>query len=716
MTWVTRHTKTVTFALGVERPVRSRTACINLLALIAALVAVFTTMTGGSVPAWSMDDGGGRSVFAYGAGNRALALGGAYAAVADDASAALWNPGGLGWVTRKQFQATHTNLVGFGFSEQYASFVLPSWRWGAASLTFRNFGVDGIEERNERNDLISDNLSDSEIEVALAYGHRIGRAWSIGGAVKMQRQSLAGFSDSGAGLDLGLIVHPVLAAGSESSFASSLTLGLMVRNVVEPTIRLDEESVPDPRGIRAGLAYAHPFGDRLAMLMTCDVEKTRDMDSRVHAGLELDFMSTLAMRVGLNTGTFTAGAGVVWRDVGLDYQFESNPIESVSRIGLSFTFGPTTDESHQAYLVAEEEELQAKLNRAFEQRNRTRIERILTQAKEAIAAGRYNEALEILAMVEVLSPGESDVRDLQAAAFRSRGLELEAAGDYAGAIVALGRALSLQPEDSETAEALARVRAASDRQAARTSEIRKMLDEALDAFAAGDLLTARTGFANVLAVQPDDREAEAMLRRTEEAIRLRAENLVKQARILAQAGQLEDAEETLRQARELDPAVKGYSSVVDLLAKIRLDHDAASRRREREASTAAIRTANQSAAPAAPAVSQPAPPQLTAAQRRELADLYRRGMTAIEQGRNDDAVRYWELVWSADPNYQRVAEYLKREYLARGMEAFAAGRLNDAVHDWEKVLEVDPHDQRALGYLDRAREQLTRIEEILDES
>ncbi len=54
----------------------------------------------------AQDDGGGRSVLADGAGNRALGLGGAYVAVADDASAAVWNPAGLGFVQRRELQVT----------------------------------------------------------------------------------------------------------------------------------------------------------------------------------------------------------------------------------------------------------------------------------------------------------------------------------------------------------------------------------------------------------------------------------------------------------------------------------------------------------------------------------------------------------------------------------------------------------------------------------
>ena len=50
------------------------------------------------------DDAGTQSVFAYGAGERALAMGSAFVACADDASAMYWNLAGLGYVRRSELQ------------------------------------------------------------------------------------------------------------------------------------------------------------------------------------------------------------------------------------------------------------------------------------------------------------------------------------------------------------------------------------------------------------------------------------------------------------------------------------------------------------------------------------------------------------------------------------------------------------------------------------
>ena len=96
--------------------------------------------------------------------------------------------------------------------------------------------------------------------------------------------------------------------------------------------------------------------------------------------------------------------------------------------------------------------------------------------------------------------------------------------------------------------------------------------------------------------------------------------------------------------------------------------------------------------------------------------MYSRGVAAMKADRDEEAIQYFELVWSIDPKHQGAVEYLKREYLMRGMELFADGRLGEAVAVWEEALRVDPNDERVHGDLTRAREQIARTRQILGSS
>ena len=655
--------------------------------LAALLLACFATGE-----AYAQDDGGGRSILADGAGNRALSLGGAYAGVADDASAVIWNPGGLGLVQRREFQATHTDLMGMGFNEQYASFVLPDWRWGVASLTFRRFGVGGIEGRDDRNLVTDTDLTDTETELILGYGREFGAVWSLGGALKMRKQSLAGFSDSGLGVDLGLMVRPLAAFGATGRHARDLSLGLAVRNAVEPDLRLNEEPVRDPTGVRVGGAYRWHFGREGEVLLAMDVEKTRDMNAHFHGGLEVTVVRPLALRVGTNDGRFVAGAGLYWHQTGIDYQFEDHPTGYFHRFGIALKFGKTRDESRRLSLAREEEELQQRLATAFAGQQHQRKVELLAKAQIALQDEDVAEAFNHLAMIQVIDPDAAELPVLEAEILLLQATEQAAAGDHAAAMVSLSRADGLNPDDPRAAAMLERFRAASDLETRRTAEIRELLDGALEAFAAGDVETARDGFQQVLGLAPDDKEAQAMLAATELAIASRVEGHLAQVRILTNAKQFDRAHGELAAARGLDPEASGLAAAAGYLSD----------RKARELTTAPSATA--------PAVASAAgAPGLTAQQQREMDDLYRRGLDAMAADQHAQATHFWELVWSMDPDYENVTENLAQNYLARGMESFVAGDLPEAVTKWEAAVRVDPTDPKALGYLQRAREQTERM-------
>ncbi|HEY6221666.1 MAG TPA: hypothetical protein VIX13_03940 [Candidatus Eisenbacteria bacterium] len=659
----------------------ARTAAIALALAIAVSAST----------AYAADDGGTRSVFASGAGNRALALGGAFVGLADDASAMIWNPGGLGIRQRLEVLATHAEYADLGSKQDFVAIVLPNWRWGAAGISILHFGIDGIEQRDDRNLLLNGGLSDSQTEIALGFGRSLGEALSVGGTVKLQRQSLAGFSGSGLGLDAGVLVHAGALLHTRSDLANRLTWGLSVRNLVPPSIRLDQESVPDPAVVRSGIGFRVPAPGGRSALVLLDFEKSAGMTPRLHAGMELQLHPLLGIRGGFNAGRLTAGTAVAWHSFSVDYTYEDGDVTGVHRFGISRALGLTVNEQREAASQAREKDLQARLDEAFQKRQAKQIEDLIARVQSSEARGEYESALDLLGTVDLLYPNHPQVPALQAAAFRGRGKQLEDASDYAAAALAYGRALAIAPGDSAATAGQRRCREAGDRRAARTESIRRKFAEASDAFAADSLRKARIGFAGVLAVDPKDADAALMLRRTEQAIARRVATLLKQARQSMEAQLPDEADGLLAEARNLDPQADGLKDTAAALARAR-------------------------AAAAGAAVVKTEKPQLpTPEQDREVETLYRGGQTAMQERRLDDALRYWELVWSLRPGYKRVDEYLKREYLMRGMEFFASGKLDEAVNCWQRVLQVDPKDSRAAGYIARARTQQARTREILGE-
>jgi tetratricopeptide (TPR) repeat protein len=642
-------------------------------------------------PAWAQEDGGTRSVFAFGAGNRALALGGAFTALADDPSAPLWNPGGLGFVPRRQLAATGASLYGLDVQEAFAGIVLPDWRYGTLALTFRHLGVGGIEGRDNRNSITDPTLSDQQMELTFSYGRPLGRVVSVGGTIKLEQQSLAGYSDAAFGLDVGALAYPGLLIAPETPWSQRVALGGSLRNLFNSSMRLNQDDVTDPASLRLGASYRHPFAGGRSAVFDIDLESGTSIPTSVHAGLEVRLHPLLALRSGIKDGGYTAGAGINWKDFGFDYAFEDNNLGSVHRFGVSFGFGRTVEESRLASLRSDEERLAARLEKAFAEREAARVTELLAEAETARQSAQYDEALDVLAAAATLVPDDPKVRATRMQCLREKAGSLEVAGQFGEAALVYGRLQDLAPEDSVARDNATRCREESARRAARSEAVQRVFASSLDAFSSGDLLAARDGFQKILQIQPNDQEASAILALTEETIENRVKDLLDKTGELVQGGLLADAEATLTEAR-------------------RYGNTAAVRRAE-----LTLGGAKRSQQSKTTTVSKPAQPSLharTPEAKHELEDLYKKGMASMENGHADDALRYWELAASIDPNYQQLRDYLKREYLMRGLDAFAAGRLDEAVGLWEKALRVDPTDERAKGYLARARQQQSRAREI----
>jgi len=606
------------------------------------------------------DDGGTRSPFANGPGVRALGMGSAFVGAADDASAAFWNPGGLGRLARFEAQTSFTQLEELGMVESFVGVAMPSWRLGTTAITLRHAGVDGIDGRDARDQPTGGDLTDSENEIALAYGRTAGERWGFGGAFKFQRQSLAGLSGSGLGADFGLTVRPNGEGGGRWSWLDGVTLGLAVRNLWQPSVRLDREAVPDPTTMQTGVGVRRLLAGNASLLATFDVEDPRGLDPRIHAGAELRFGSLLAMRAGLDRGRLTAGTALEWQGLAFEYGWEDRDFGARQHIGITHAFGPSVAQSRLAAREKAERDVQARLDGTYRDRQAQQIEDLLARAEAARAGARFDDALDLLTTIATLDSGNVGATALEVRCQREKGARLEAAGDLTGALLAYGRAHQLAPADSESAAAEVRLRAAGDAKARRSADRRRRYDEAFTQFLAGAFARAREGFAGLVAEEASDVDAQAMLARTEQAL-----------------------------TRERAAAARPVATVTP-----------ASPPRPRETTAAA----------------SPATPPPSREQQRLAADLFRRGVQAMEARRSAEAVRYWEAVWAIDPHWEHVADYLLREYLVRGLEAYSAGQIDDAVAAWEKAVRVAPNDARAQAYLARAREQKQRARALVGDT
>ena len=260
----------------------------------------------------------------YGLSPRSLAMGKAFTAVADDAQAGYFNPGGLFQLNAQEVVLAHSQL--YGARMEYVGYALPTRELGTFSLTLVNFGAEGVQARTTRNDLYDDYFF-AENAIAVSYAYNPWSFVGFGANLKMVTKNLAQYSGVGVGADAGILVRAL----------GPLSLGFTAQNILQPTLVLDRIPEVYPRMFRLGAAV-HLLGDRAVIAADVATPLTFDNDSlghpthrftprlEPHGGVEFQLVpGILVPRVGIDRNELSVGLGVhkSWGKLGLgvDYAY-----------------------------------------------------------------------------------------------------------------------------------------------------------------------------------------------------------------------------------------------------------------------------------------------------------------------------------------------------------------------------------------------------------
>jgi len=303
-------------------------------------------------------------------GARAVGMGGAFGAVADDATAPFWNPAGMVYLPYKEAFLQHAEQFGSLENHDFGSAVLPlkgtDDRRSAIGIAITRVGIDdipitprpgglrpvidfddfgrdgrqdtndpgqsdGIWEPGERLHIDPSEIflaSSADMALGLSYARQRGHHVAWGGNVKFVRQSLPDtipgehVTSFGAGLDLGLIYMPNAAITFGSVLhdvtTTYLTWSNGVREFVAPNLAtgISINFYPgDGHALTLGTDFAWDFEGR-----KLDSEiKLGPLNADLRTGFEYWYRNTLALRSGLNGKDLDFGAGVRYRHFGVDY-------------------------------------------------------------------------------------------------------------------------------------------------------------------------------------------------------------------------------------------------------------------------------------------------------------------------------------------------------------------------------------------------------------
>ena len=390
-----------------------------ILYLLSASAASAASLSSTYFPATqvnALDNAGG--------GARAMALGSAFVAVADDSSAQLWNPAGLMRVPRTQV-GFHHNAWLAGITQDDLNLVVRSQSYGAWGLS-QDYVDEGSYDARDSNGAVTGGFSANRIGLGLAWASSVGPTLDLGLSVRDSRQTLANYNYDAVSGALGLLYRP----------AAHVQIGLDYN-------ALGNSSSGDPlaSGLRLGGSVDLPAGDwRSLLAASADLEPSGV--NRLHLGSELKFHAA-AVRAGYlmnlqdnrwgGLNSLTLGGGLGLGAITVDYAYLPFGQLGVShRVSLEYAFIPPTPPAPILKLAPEP-----------------------TATPQAPAAAPSATA-PLSVTAAATTTGTEPVFTVMSDGCRL-GQALEAKGDTTGASQAYHAALALDPKDGPSWRGLARL-------------------------------------------------------------------------------------------------------------------------------------------------------------------------------------------------------------------------------------------------------------------
>ncbi len=308
-----------------------------------------------------------------GVGGRALAMGEAYSAVANDASAIFWNPAGTANIKSGDFFAGYTswpadvNLYSAAFAKKTGMGHL------GLSFTILNTGLMNRTTTYDPDGDFSGTFAFEDWAAGLTYSRYLTDRFAFGATFKLLKETLAEWEETGWGVDIGTyyetgfkslrIGMAIMNFGPDLRYDVTDVDGVPVPDGMNPEDFYDtfdndgdgfadndteEQAVPLPLTFRAGVAFEVFETSFSKATVAAELMHPSDNEERYNFGGEYWLQDMLAIRAGwkinADEGGFTAGAGFklplsTFGDASIDYAYNNlGKLSNVHRGSFSLAF------------------------------------------------------------------------------------------------------------------------------------------------------------------------------------------------------------------------------------------------------------------------------------------------------------------------------------------------------------------------------------------
>jgi hypothetical protein len=248
-----------------------------------------------------------------GSSARALSLGGASMALADEASVISLNPAGLGFFQRTGFQASLSRLFELdelSEKEFYLVYPFKSFSLGVGTYVFGK--ADYYQE----------------MVLTFALGYALKDYLSLGLSSKYMRVSFSPTYKalSALGMDFGAV----------AKFDNKARLGAVIKNFNQPELLDNFDDIPTV--FSSGIAV-FPFEQ---VTLTLDFSYDERDKGQLHFGQEVELIKNLPLRFGIQTSParYAFGIGFDFERMDVDYAYLNHPVLKGShKLSFSFSWG-----------------------------------------------------------------------------------------------------------------------------------------------------------------------------------------------------------------------------------------------------------------------------------------------------------------------------------------------------------------------------------------
>ena len=307
-----------------------------------------------------------------GSGVRALGLGGAFSAVANDGSAIYWNASGISQLKRIEIGLMRSYLyeglayydhitycqplpndvtIGLNwtrltipdipvFSETYLIGTTIDQR-----VTFPNLQLTGIPDATftSTDDIIQFAFS-KNVEYDLSLGwlfFELPVDLYFGGNIKYLSRKIQGYTGTGTGFDISFLTNQYLDRWFDVRWLGTLSMGINFQDIGGTSVSWDtisRQSDEIVMNTKLGFAYLQPIHSMKSTLLLATDTDYHVYGQKQRWGLEYTYDELLSGRFGYFDNNFATGLSLSLFDFTLDYAFITNNLGNTHRIGLRANF------------------------------------------------------------------------------------------------------------------------------------------------------------------------------------------------------------------------------------------------------------------------------------------------------------------------------------------------------------------------------------------